>query len=497
MPLTLINPHTLIQPSDPLTTGIYYFPLTLASLAACLREKNYSVQVIDALGEAPKTIQRWKDWWIQGLPLPTILDRLSSDSDEPIFIYAGNLVSHEATLAIVQGVSKRFPQRPRIVVENTQAVTAYALRKVLPDFFTAGATHILTGECERRGPQVVELLRNKGDLSVVDGLYWQENGTIRGREPAGYIDDLDALPFPAWDLFPLKGYWRLHYAHGPVSAKRWLPILTSRGCPYPCKFCVVPDTNQMKWRSRSAQNVCQEMAYWGKQLGIHEFHLEDLNPTIDEFRMQKLSQEILAAGLKVTWKIVAGTKLDILKDLRTISQMARAGCRYISMSPESGSPEVLKRMGKPFRHDFALELAQQMHQEGVRSQACFVVGYPEENDHDRALTRAYIHKLVKAGLDEIALFICTPVPGSSLYGEEKGYHSLSELSFSPAWRKTYALLSNYRRGTYLRFLFWKLLYHPKKLLAQPFYFLFRRFHTKMEMTPYRALSVTFWRWIHL
>jgi len=307
---------------------------------------------------------------------------------------------------------------------------------------------------------------------------------------------LDALPFPAWDLFPLKGYWRLHYAHGPVTDKRWLPILTSRGCPYPCKFCVVPETNQLKWRSRSAENVCKEMAHWGDRLGIREFHIEDLNPTIDENRMQQWSRQILAAGLKVTWKIVAGTKLDILKDRQTISLMGQAGCRYISMSPESGSPEVLKRMGKPFRHDAALDLTRQMHQEGIRSQACFVVGYPEESDVERAMTRDYIRKLVKAGLDEIALFICTPVPGSSLFGNELGYESLSELSFSPSWRKTYAQLSRYRRGTYLRFLFWKLLYHPRKLLVQPFHFLFRRFHTKMEMTPYRALSVTFWRWVH-
>ncbi len=496
MPLTLINPHTLIQPSDPLTTGIYYFPITLAYLAASLREQGHELQVIDAFGEGSKTIRPWKTWWIQGLPLKTILQRISSDSEEPIFIYAGNLVSHEATLDITKAVSERFPQRPRVIVENTQAVTAYALRKVLPEFFAAGASYVLTGECEQRGPKLAQALTRNESVKAIDGVYWQENGTVYGREPSGYIDNLDALPFPAWDLFPLKGYWRLHYAHGPVTASRWLPILTSRGCPYPCKFCVVPETNQMKWRSRSAENLCRELSFWREKLGIREFHIEDLNPTIDEMRMQHLSQAILAAGLDITWKIVAGTKLDILKDPQTLTLMARAGCRYISMSPESGSPEILKRMGKPFRHEAALELTQQMHREGIRSQACFVVGYPDETDNDRTMTRDYIRKLVKAGLDEIALFICTPVPGSALFGNEQGYHSLSELSFSPAWRKAYALLSDYRRGTYLRFLLWKLRYHPEKLLAQPFYFLFHRFHTKMEMTPYRALSLTFWRWLH-
>jgi radical SAM superfamily enzyme YgiQ (UPF0313 family) len=323
-----------------------------------------------------------------------------------------------------------------------------------------------------------------------------ENGVTHGTPPGAPIADLDALPFPAWDLFPLENYWKLRYAHGPVTESRWIPLMTSRGCPYPCGFCVVPETNQLKWRSRSAENVCMEMRYWHDRLGVREFHVEDLNPTVDEQRMRKLSEAIVANDLHVTWKIVAGTKLDILKDMTTLAIMARAGCRYISFSPESGSPSVLKKMNKPFKHDVAIELTKTMNRLGIRSQACFVIGYPEEVDADRVLTRQYLHRLVKAGLDEVALFICTPAPGSALFGSEQGYESLSELSFSPAWRQTFAFLNNYRLGTYARFLFWKLIYHPVKFLQQPFYFLSRRFHTKMEMTPYRALAVTFHRWIH-
>jgi anaerobic magnesium-protoporphyrin IX monomethyl ester cyclase len=496
MRVTLINPHTLIQPNDPLTTGIYYFPITLAYLAASLRDKGHDVSVIDAFGEAPTRVERWRNWWIQGLALTAILDRAAADPESPIFIYAGNLVSHEATLRIIRALKERCPQRRRIVVENTQAVTAYALKRVLPEFFAAGAELVLTGECEQRGPQLLEVIDQPQSWPNVDGLYWQEGAQTRGSDPTAPIGDLDALPFPAWDLFPLKNYWRLRYAHGPVTEKRWLPLLTSRGCPYPCHFCVVPSTNGLKWRSRSAESVTREMAHWQKELAIREFHIEDLNPTVDEHRIRQLCAAIVAGNLDVTWKIVAGTKLDALKDLSTLQQMAAAGCRYISFSPESGSADVLKRMGKPFRHDAAVEMTQEMSRLGIRTQACFVVGYPEESDADRQLTRDYLRRLVKAGLDEVALFICTPAPGSSIYGDERGYQSLSELSFSPTWRATYAKLSEFRRGTYARFMAWKLLHHPKKLLLQPFHFLRRRFHTKMEMTPFRALSLTMWRWLH-
>jgi hypothetical protein len=107
-----------------MTTGIYYFPITLAYLAAVLRDRGHDVEVIDAFGEAPKRVRRWDRWWRQGLPLESVLDRAAANPEAPVFVYAGNLVSHEATLQILRGLSQRCARRPRIVLENTQAVTA-------------------------------------------------------------------------------------------------------------------------------------------------------------------------------------------------------------------------------------------------------------------------------------------------------------------------------------------------------------------------------------
>jgi radical SAM superfamily enzyme YgiQ (UPF0313 family) len=303
--------------------------------------------------------------------------------------------------------------------------------------------------------------------------------------------ELDRLPFPAWDLFPLQNYWSVNFAHGPLSAQRYLPILTSRGCPYPCGFCVVPATNNQKWRPRSAKNVVDEIEHFVKAHDVHEFHIEDLDPTISDPRIREICAEIIRRGLKITWKIAAGTKVETLRDEKTIDLMAEAGCKYISISPETGSPRLLKLMRKPFNLEHAVRIVKQMSRDGIRSQACFVLGYPGETEEDLRMTHDLVRDLTRVGVDEVALFIVTPVPGSSIHEQFSGYQTLSELNFSPTWRRDFDKLNRFRLRLYAKFLWWKLRYHPFKLLRQPFNFLRRRFETKMEMVPYRALML---RW---
>jgi radical SAM superfamily enzyme YgiQ (UPF0313 family) len=264
-------------------------------------------------------------------------------------------------------------------------------------------------------------------------------------------------------------------------------MLTTRGCPFPCRFCVVPATNARTWRFRSGKSVADEMAYMKQRFGVTEFHWEDLNPTINDKRMRALCEEIIGRNLGVTWKIVAGTKVESMRTTETVSLMARAGCRYVSISPESGSKRIRRLIEKPFSVEHATKLIHEMNRVGIRSQACFVLGFPGEEDEDRALTRDLVKDMVRNGIDEIAIFIISPVPGSEIFKDFKGYTSLSELNFTPTWRADYQMLNKFRVRLYLSFLMWKLRYYPLKIIRQGINFLLRRFETKMEMVPYKAL----------
>lgn len=487
--VVLINPNLVVQRNDPFTTGIVYMPIGLAYIASSLRDAGFQIKVIDAFAERPSQVRRKGNFLILGLTFDEVVKEIPHDS-QVIFVYAINLTNHISTVGIVQAVKQRFKHLPVVVVENTQAVTAYALSYVADEFYKAGADYILTGEGEQRAIRLVQVLINgtKEDLKKIDGLGSREFYNA----PAGNIPDLDNLPFPAWDMFPLKNYWSLHFAHGPLTTKRYLPLLTSRGCPYPCRFCVIPKTNNRTWRKRSAKNVVDEIEYFVRTYKVREFHIEDVDPTISDKRIREICYEILDRGLNIIWKIVSGTKVETIRNEETVDLMAKAGCRYISISPESGSPHVLRLMNKPFNLAHAEHLAAYMSRAGIRLQVCFVLGFPGETEEDLQMTWNLVRKLTRQGIDEIVLFIITPVPGSAIYDSFTGYESLSELNFSPTWRKDYERLNRFRLRLYRHFLFWKLLYHPLKFFRQPFNFLLRRFETKMEMVPYRAMVFKWW-----
>lgn len=494
--ITLVNPNLVTQRNDIFTTGIVYMPISLAYFASTLRHLGFQCNVIDAFGENPNQFWFDENFLYRGLTPSEVVNRISKNS-MAIVLYAINLTYHRSLTQIIQSIRQRYSKVPIIVMENTQAVTAYSLRKTQKGLYDVGVDYVMTGEAEVRGTELIKMLQNgakSSDISKIDGIGFRLDGKTHYIPPKRKIVNLDTLPFPAWDLLPLQNYWRLKYAHGPFETKKYLPILTSRGCPYPCTFCIIPEINDRKWRARSANNVVDEMVEFLDKFGVREFHIEDVNPTVNDKRIREICEEIIRRNLKVIWKISSGTKVETLRDESIIELMARAGCRYISISPETGSPRILKKMNKPFNLDLAIRLVKKMNDMGIHSQACFVLGYPDESDEDRQMTWQMVHDLTKVGVDEIALFIITPAPGSAIFEQFGDCADYSKLTFSPVWREDYKRLNKFRLRLYRNFLYWKLKYHPLKIVKQINNFLRRRFKTKMEMTPYRALHLLLMEW---
>jgi len=491
MKISLISPNIVSQKGDVAGTGIPYIPISLVYLATYLRDKKkQKIQFIDSFSEKPFQVYEKGDFLFQGITPLDVVNKIE-EKTELIILYAAQVYAHQSLLDILIEIKKNIKTNnmPVLIVENTQAVTAYSLQHAYKDFLKNGADYVLAGESEPRIMSFLELLKGKIKEKDVDGLIWKDKKTKKIIiNPKIVYQDVDALPFPDWSLVNIKNYWKLGYAHAPLSNKKYLPILSSRGCPLICEFCVVPSTNEKKWRPRNAKSFVDELEINSKKYGVKEFHLEDLNPTVNRYRIVDICKEIMKRKLKLSLKFAAGTKAETF-DLETIDWMAKAGFDYISISPESGSPRVLKLMRKYFNHAQALEQVKKMHKLGIVSQACIVIGFPGETDKDLELTRRYVKALTKVGLDEVALFIMTPVPGSATFDKiAPAYTDISKLTFSPKWRKEYKHLLKWRFKILKTFLFTKMTRHPIKTTRHGTDFLRRRFKTKYEMTIYRIIK---------
>lgn len=492
MKVAIVIPRVVSHNLDP-HTGIPFMPHMAAHFAGALLEGGAEVQVLDSFGIDSRQVEIQGNFMLMGLNEDWIAKKLDPDC-KILFVYCRTIEDLISSERICAKVRDERPEISICMFENIQTVNSFSLKEIIADFLLNGIVHLgIMGEPERRAIDIVEaiLSDNQESLHKIEGLAFLKSGTreVFFTKPEAFNSELDLLPLPAWELFNLDGYWSCGFSHAPANRdSRFLPILTSRGCPYRCTFCVSPAINP-KWRSRSAANVVDEMQYFREKLGVTDFHVSDLDPTISEQRTIDISNEIIMRGLEIEWKIAQGTKIETIKNKSTLDLMFKSGCKFFSFSPESGSMRMLEIMNKKFDKAHALELTRHMNKLGMRTQACFIAGVPGEKRADRKESIVYVRELVKAGVDEIAVTIFTPIPGAALGESLAGFGHYSELSHSPSWRSDYKTINRFRYQMYLTFFCLKFVHHPKKVAREISRLFTGNFETKMEMSIYKVFKI--------
>ena len=485
MQFTLISPRLALQKGDFLGSGVPYWPLELATLAAHLRETGDGVFVVDLFGLNPERLTNAGDHYLQGLPLEPELDKEIFRRSDIFILFAISYMSHGDLLESIRLLKNKFPTKQIVVLENAQAVTAYSLQQVSYAIFEAGATALICGEPYTTWRETRDFLAN-GCLGVVPvNLLTSSSALAPVRLLYG-----GRHPVPAWDLFNLAAYWKLPYSHGPKTPK-FFPVLSSRGCPYPCDFCVVPETSNRQWRGNNPVDVVNEIITLRDRYGVRNFQIEDLNPTVKHQRWEVICNLLIARQADIRFAFVSGTKAETLQ-LDKIPLFARAGCRYLSISPESGSPRLAKIIGKKFNYQHAINLIKACRNNGIRTQACFIVGHPDETEEDIKDSCVYLKKLVQNGLDEVAVFITASFAGSKLYKRNSIAISNSNAlpSFSPKGRAGYEVLKR-RRNALVKVFFIEKLKRGFELWAQGFRALLGVPQTKLENLPRRIAYIYF------
>ncbi|MBU0634643.1 MAG: B12-binding domain-containing radical SAM protein, partial [Candidatus Omnitrophica bacterium] len=234
---------------------------------------------------------------------------------------------------------------------------------------------VVCGEGERTLVAIIEALNGERNFKDIKGIIYKINGEIFDNGTPD-IEDIDKIPFPTFDGFLLEDY-----------TKKMLPILASRGCINWCKFCAAKPL-WSQYRFRKAESILEEMTYLKKRYNIEQFDILDalINGNIKE--LDRMCELLLAAKTKVYWGGKAVVRPEMTR--KFLHKMYDAGCRWLSYGIESGSPRVIKAMGKTFDTKLAIRVLRDTCQAKIAVSTFFIVGFPGETRWDFIKTLWFI-----------------------------------------------------------------------------------------------------------
>jgi len=246
--------------------------------------------------------------------------------------------------------------------------------------------------------------RGASDLSSIKGLVWRKNGEVTVNPPRPFIADLDDLPVPLYHLLPLQKYL-IPLIKGPYCF-----IVTSRGCPAGCTFCIKHVTYGPTMRLRSPARLLEEMQVLDG-LGVRHIHMYADLFTVNRQQVVDLCQGIIDSGLKITF--TCNSRVDFV-DREMLQLMAKAGCYYIAWGLESGSKEILSHARKGVDPGRAARSLAWSREAGIKNWGYFIIGLPGETEDTIRETIAFSKSLPL----DIALFhIAAPHPGTPFFYE--------------------------------------------------------------------------------
>ncbi|HEX9115307.1 MAG TPA: radical SAM protein, partial [Anaerolineae bacterium] len=241
-------------------------------------------------------------------------------------------------------------------------------------------------------------------LAAIAGLAWRDSGEIVINPDRPFIPHLDDLPIPLHELLPLQQQ-RMPMIKGPFTF-----IVTSRGCPAGCKFCIKHVSYQNSVRVRSPEKLFEELCRLS-ELGIHNIHMYADLFTVNREQVMGLCKLIIDSGLRVRW--TCNSRVDYV-DEEMLQAMAKAGCWFISWGIESANEQILKRVRKGYRKEQVVRALTWSHTAGIKNWGYFIIGLPGETEESIQETIAYAKTLPL----DIALFhIAAPYPGTPFFYE--------------------------------------------------------------------------------
>lgn len=377
-----------IKPYQKLTYTSMGAPMGVMYLSSVLKIKGHDTCLLD-LRLHPKKPRLVIDWLREVQPDLVGISAFSSEAD----------AAHE-----ISGMIKEAFPDMTIVVGGPYPSTAP--ERVMAD---PNVDYCIRGEAETSFPLLVDhIVEGQGLPREVPGAVFRDNGEVVQNPPGDLIDDLDTIPMPDWELIDHEAYFYkprngLFYMH-----KAYMPIFTSRGCPYQCIYC--HHIFGKKFRPHSVERTLEEIGILYNHYGIRELQIFDDIFNLDKERASEICKGIIESGNSIALNFPNGLRADKM-DHDLIKIFKQAGTFKITYAVETASPRLQKLIKKNMDLEKAKEIMELTDREGVFQSGYFMVGFPTETEEEVWQT---IHYARDSRLHAANFFVVNAFEGTGL-----------------------------------------------------------------------------------
>jgi anaerobic magnesium-protoporphyrin IX monomethyl ester cyclase len=370
-----------------LATPTFSPPLGLLYIASSLREAGVEVRLVDQVGEQ--------------LSDERLLKRVERCSPDVVGL---SMMTWQAAKAaeLSTMIKKRLPDT-HVVFGGVHATLN--VERMMRKYIQIDST--IVGEGELSMVELVRTLEREASIKTVPGIYYRENGNVKRGAPRRFITDLDTLPPPALDL--VKTEW-----YGQVEGLRWpdlASMVSSRGCPFSCTFCSCTQFAGRKWRSRSPENVVDEIENLLAEGFKTIFFIDDCF-TMNRKRILEICE--LVKKRKLEFNFLCEGRVDQV-DYHMVRSMVKSGCRLLYLGFESANQRVIDSYGKRITPQMSMQAAETCRRAGVDIiLGTFIVGAPGETVREVQNTIDFSMKL---DIDFPQLNILGAVTGTDIWNQ--------------------------------------------------------------------------------
>ncbi len=378
---------TLVNPPYPLSVHSHpaFIPLGIAYLGAMAQKTGHQVTVVDCQAEK--------------LNYESFRDRIAQIPSDIVGVTATTLLYKSAMKLIT--IAKQVQPQSFTVLGGSHGT--FWDENALNEYPSLDI--VVRREGEQTFIELLDKLQTQSSLSNVLGITYRNGDKIAHNADRPFLQDLDSLPFPAHDLFPLE---KLKH-----NGKIIFPLVSSRGCVYWCDFCSTVRMFGRGYRMRTPKNVVDEMEFVYDKYGVDQVTFYDDAFSVDRNRVVKICEELHTRKLSIKWD--CGTRVDMV-DKELLKTMHGAGCFAVWLGVESGSEVILGAMNKKINLEQTRLAYKTAHEVGLMTIANTVLGFPGETEET---AKATIRLIKELNPDDVGFYVATPYPGTPLYEQVK------------------------------------------------------------------------------